>query len=85
MVKVKLNKMDEKVVATLQAEGKELSLQEIADKNGENSKKIFRSLKKLFENEIVSTQARKYKLLITDTKAIKAKLAAKADEEEAAD
>jgi DNA-binding Lrp family transcriptional regulator len=80
---MKLNKTDEKVVATLQAEGKELSLQELSDKSGETPKKIFRSLKKLFENEIISTQARKYKLLITDSKAIKAKLAAKGEEEEA--
>ncbi|MCW3999748.1 MAG: Lrp/AsnC family transcriptional regulator [Candidatus Bathyarchaeota archaeon] len=79
---MKLNKTDEKVVAALQTEGKELSLQELADKTGETTKKVFRSLKKLFENEIVSTQARKYKLIITDTKAIKAKLAAKGDEEE---
>ena len=78
----KLNKVDEKVVATLQAEGKELSLQELTDKTGEPSKKVFKSLKKLFESEIVSTLARKYKLTITDTKAIKAKLAAKGDEEE---
>ena len=78
----KLNKVDEKVVATLQAESKDLSLQELADKTGESSKKVFKSLKKLFEIEIVSTQARKYKLIITETKAIKAKLAAKADEEE---
>ena len=78
----KLNKVDEKVVATLQAESKDLSLQELADKTGESSKKVFKSLKKLFENEIVSTQARKYKLIITETKAIKAKLAAKGDEEE---
>lgn len=81
---MKLNKTDEKVVATLQAEGKELTLQEIADKSGETSKKVFRSLRKLFENEIVSTQARKYKLTITDTKAIKAKLAAKGEEKEPA-
>ena len=82
----KLNKVDEKVVNTLMAEAsKELMLQEIADKSGESPKKIFRSLRKLFENEIVSTQARKYKLLILDPKDIKAKLAAKADEEEPAD
>lgn len=79
---MKLNKVDEKVVAALQAEGKELSLQELTDKTGEPSKKVFRSLKKLFENEIISTQARKYNLLITDTKAIKAKLAAKGEEAE---
>ncbi len=78
---MKLNKTDEKVVATLQAENKELSLQEIADKTGEPAKKVFKSLKKLFENEIASTQARKYKLMITDTKAIKAKLAAKGEED----
>ena len=77
----KLNKTDEKVVATLQTEAKELSLQEIVDKTGEPTKKVFKFLKKLFENEIISTQARKYKLVITDTKAIKAKLAAKTDEE----
>jgi len=59
---VKLNKTDEKVVAALKAEGKELTLQEIADKTGETSKKVFRSLRKLFENEMVETQARKYKL-----------------------
>ena len=59
---VKLNKTDEKVVATLKAEGKELTLQELAEKTGETTKKIFRSLRKLFENEIIETQARKYKL-----------------------
>jgi DNA-binding Lrp family transcriptional regulator len=85
MIMVKLNKVDEKVVATLQAEGKELTLQELTEKTGEPSKKVFRSLRKLFENEIISTLARKYKLVILDTKAIKAKLAAKADEEEPAE
>ena len=78
----KLNKTDEKVVTILQAEGKELTLQEITDKTGDTSKKVFRSLRKLFENEIISTHARKYKLLILETKEIKAKLAAKPDEDE---
>ncbi len=78
----KLNKTDEKVVATLQAEGKELTLQEITDKTGETSKKVFRSLRKLFENEIISTRARKYNLIILGTKEIKAKLAAKPEEDE---
>lgn len=77
----KLNKVDEKVVSILQAEGKELTLQELTDKTGETSKKVFRSLRKLFENEVVSTQARKYRLVISDSKAIKAKLASKPDEE----
>ena len=78
---VKLNKIDEKIVAVLRAEGKELTLQELADKTGETSKKIFRSLRKLFENEIISTLARKYKLVISDPKEIKAKLEAKKEDE----
>lgn len=80
---MKLNKTDELVVKTLIAEGKEMTLQEITDKSGESSKKIFRSLRKLFENEIVSTQARKYKLTMNDLKEIKAKLAAKPEESSA--
>jgi predicted transcriptional regulator len=58
---VKLNKTDEQVIAALK-EGKELTLQEIADKTGETSKKVFKSLRKLFENELIETNARKYKL-----------------------
>ena len=62
VVNVKLNKTDELVVKTLKTEGKELTLQEIADKTGETTKKIFKSLRKLFEHEIIETKARKYKL-----------------------
>jgi predicted transcriptional regulator len=58
---VKLNKTDELVLAALK-EGGELSLQEISEKTGEASKKIFKSLKKLFENELINTKARKYAL-----------------------
>jgi len=60
---VKLNKTDEIVIKTLKDESKGLSLQEIIDKTGQPSKKVFKSLKKLFENELIDTQARKYKLL----------------------
>lgn len=59
---MKLNKTDEQIIKTLKTEGKELNLQELADKTGENPKKIFRSLRKLFENGLVDTEARKYKL-----------------------
>jgi predicted transcriptional regulator len=58
---VKLNKTDELIIGALR-EGKELTLQEIADKTGEKPKKVFKSLRKLFENELVETNARKYKL-----------------------
>ena len=79
MSMVKLNKTDEKIVNTLKEAKKALTLQELADLTGEPSKKIFRSLRKLFENEIVSTQARKYSLLFEDLKAIKTKLASKGE------
>jgi predicted transcriptional regulator len=59
---VKLNKVDEQVVAALK-ERKELTLQELIEKTGQPSKKVFKSLRKLFENEMVDTKARKYKLL----------------------
>ena len=65
---MKLNKIDEKVYQTLKTEGKELTLQELTDKTGEPSKKVFKSLRKLFEHEIIETQARKYKLTGKDPK-----------------
>jgi predicted transcriptional regulator len=60
---VKLNKTDELVIAALKTGGKELTLQELTDKTGESSKKVFKSIRKLFENELIETKARKYKLL----------------------
>jgi predicted transcriptional regulator len=60
---MKLNKVDEAVVKTLKAEGKELTLQEISEKSGQASKAVFKSLRKLFENNMVDTNARKYRLL----------------------
>ena len=58
---VKLNKTDKLIIDALK-DG-EFTLQEIADKTGEKPKKIFKVLRKLFENELVDTKARKYKLL----------------------
>jgi predicted transcriptional regulator len=58
---VKLNKTDQLVLDALK-DG-ELTLQELADKTGEKPKKIFKVLRKLFENELVDTKARKYKLI----------------------
>ena len=60
---VKLNKTDNNVLSALKSEGKELTLQEIAEKTGETPKKIFKSLRKLFEKELIETKARKYKLI----------------------
>ncbi len=75
---MKLNKNDEQVVAALKA-SPELTMQEIADKTGLPAKKVFKSLKKLFENEMIDSKARKYKLL-TDKPPAKA-----ADEDAAAE
>jgi predicted transcriptional regulator len=58
---MKLNKTDQLVMEALKG-GKELTLQEIVDQTGETSKKVFKSLRKLFEKEMVDTNARKYKL-----------------------
>ena len=61
---MKLNKNDELVVAALKPIGTaQLTMQELADKTGLPSKKVFKVLKKLFENELIDCQARKYKLL----------------------
>jgi predicted transcriptional regulator len=59
---MKLNKNDEKVVATLK-EAKEATLAELTEKTGLPSKKVFKSLKKLFEHELIDSQGRKYRLL----------------------
>ena len=62
VVMVKLNKVDEAVVATLKSVGKGLTLAEIARKSGEPEKKVFKSLRKLFENEMIYCENRQYKL-----------------------
>ena len=59
---VKLNKVDELVVSALKSSAEGLTLAEIAEKIGESEKKVFRSLRKLFENDMVDCQNRKYVL-----------------------
>lgn len=60
---VKLNKTDKLILEALKSEAKELTLQEISDKIGEPSKKTFKSLRKLFQNEYIDAKARKYCIL----------------------
>lgn len=69
---MKLNKVDESVVAALKSTKTGLTLQELADQTGQPTKKVFKSLKKLFENEMIDSSARKYTLL-TDKPPAKAK------------
>ena len=59
---MKLNKNDEQVVAALKT-SKEMTLAEITEKTGLTGKKVFRSLRKLFANEMIDSNARKYRLL----------------------
>lgn len=73
---MKLNKNDEAIVAALKPIGqKELTLADLAAATGLPEKKVFKSLKKLFECEMLDSHARKYKL-ITD------KVPAKKEQEE---
>ena len=59
---VKLNTVDELVISTLKSADKGLTLAEIAEKTGESEKKVFRSLRKLFEYEMIDCENRQYKL-----------------------
>jgi len=76
---MKLNKVDEQVIAALKI--KEQTLAEITEQTNLPSKKVFRSLRKLFENEMIDSNARKYRLL-TDKPPVKSKDAEEAPEEE---
>jgi DNA-binding IclR family transcriptional regulator len=69
---VKLNKNDAAVVAALKPIGKEMMLQELADATGLPAKKVFKTLKKLFECEMIDSCGRKYRLL-TDKVPVKGK------------
>jgi DNA-binding Lrp family transcriptional regulator len=59
----KLNKTDEAVVTALKNAGKALTLAEIADASGETPKKVFKSLRKLFDQEIIDSENRLYRLV----------------------
>jgi len=60
---VKLNKVDELVVSTLKSSEKRMTLKEIAEKTGQPEKKVFKVLKKLFENELIDCENHQYSLL----------------------
>ncbi|HVP27417.1 MAG TPA: hypothetical protein VMT26_07120 [Candidatus Bathyarchaeia archaeon] len=59
---VKFNKIDEQVVELLKSSKEALTLVEIAEKTGQSEKKIFKTLRKLFENELIDTANRRYSL-----------------------
>jgi predicted transcriptional regulator len=63
IVMVKLNKVDELVISTLKSADKGLTIAEIAERIGESEKKVFKTLRKLFENEMINCQNHQYKLV----------------------
>ena len=62
VVMVKLNKVDELVISTLKSADKGLTLAEIAERIGESEKKVFKALRKLFENKMINCENRQYRL-----------------------
>jgi DNA-binding IclR family transcriptional regulator len=60
---VKLNEVDEIVLSILKSSDTGLTLAEIAEKTGASEKKVFRSLRKLFESETVECENRRYRLV----------------------
>jgi DNA-binding IclR family transcriptional regulator len=62
---VKLNKVDELVVSTLKNSEKGLTLKEIAERTGQPDKKIFKVLRKLFENELIECENHQYRIVKT--------------------
>ena len=77
---MKLNKNDEAVIAALKA-APGSTMAEIAEKSSVPSKKVFKSLKKLFEAEMIDSAGRKYTLL-TDKPPAKGKDEEAAEEED---
>jgi predicted transcriptional regulator len=57
-----MKKIEKLIITTLEEAEKSLTLAEIAMKIGQPDKKVFKSLRKLFEKGIVNSQNRRYKL-----------------------
>jgi len=55
-------KPEEIVAASLKDSKEALTLVEIAEKTGLTEKKVFKALRKLFEQEIIDTENRRYRL-----------------------
>jgi len=53
-------KLDKLIISTLEGSNDGLTLVEIAEKVGQSEKKVYRTLRKLFQKDIVSTENRRY-------------------------
>jgi DNA-binding IclR family transcriptional regulator len=60
-----MGKPEDDVVATLKSSGKALTLAEIAERMGIPEKKVYKALRKLFENGLIDTENRRYSLAKT--------------------
>jgi predicted transcriptional regulator len=59
---VVVGKLENQIILVLQDSDKPLTLSEIAIKIGASEKKVYRSLRKLFEKEKIDASNRRYKL-----------------------
>jgi DNA-binding transcriptional regulator GbsR (MarR family) len=59
----KMGKTEELVFSTLKNAEKGLTLAEIAERTGESEKKVFKALRKLFEEETIDCQNHQYRLV----------------------
>jgi len=57
-----MGKLESQIVSALQNSDKPLTLSEIAIKIGASEKKVYRSLRKLFQKEKIDVSNRRYKL-----------------------
>jgi len=55
-------KLDKLIISTLGGSNEGLTLVEIAEKVGQSEKKVYRTLRKLFQKDIISTENRRYTL-----------------------
>jgi predicted transcriptional regulator len=60
-----MGKTEDDVALTLKNAEKPLTLAEIAEKMGLSEKKVYKALRKLFENGLVDTQNHRYSLTKT--------------------
>jgi len=57
-----MGKLEKLVISTLESADEGLTLAEIAERVGESEKKVFKTLRKLFEKGLIDSQNRRYRL-----------------------
>ena len=53
-------KLEKLIISTLESSNEGLTLVEIAERVGQSEKKVYRTLRKLFQKDIISTENRRY-------------------------